>query len=58
MYPKHLYISVRLGLQEREKKIIKKKKFTSLNCVVDRQQFFSRKQDQVVQKSRCLIIIA
>lgn len=27
-------------LQEREKKIIKKKKFTSLNCVVDRQHFF------------------
>ena len=40
MYPKHLYISVRLGLQEREKKIIKKKKFTSLNYVVDMQHFF------------------
>lgn len=40
MYPKHLYISVCLGLQEREKKIIKKKKFTSLNYVVDMQHFF------------------
>lgn len=41
MYPKHLYISVRLGLQEREKKI-KKKKFTSLNYVVDMQHFFKK----------------
>ena len=39
MYPKHLYISVRLGLQEREKNN-KKTKFTSLNYVVDMQHFF------------------
>ena len=34
----------------RKRKKIKKKKFTSLNYVVDMQHFFSRKQDQVVQK--------
>ena len=39
MYPKHLYISVRLGLQEREKKN-KKNEIHKFELCVDMQHFF------------------